>query len=53
MAAIEFSKHALEQMALRGISVEIAQTILNNPQQIITQEDKRINQSLTLRKVII
>ncbi len=46
MAAVEFSKHALEQMALRSISVEIAQSIINNPQQTITQEGKRIYQSI-------
>ena len=33
-------------MALRRISVEIAQTIINNPQQTITQEGKRIYQSI-------
>jgi hypothetical protein len=46
MEEIEFSKHALEQMAVRGIPVDIAQTIINNPQQVITEAGKKVYQSI-------
>ena len=46
MPEIKFSKHALEQIDVRGISIEIIQTVLNNPQQIITALGKKIYQSI-------
>ena len=46
MNEIIFSKHALEQMQLRGISIVIAENILQSPQQIINEDGKRIFQSI-------
>jgi hypothetical protein len=46
MEEIEFSKHALEQMAVRGIPVDIAKTIINNPQQVVTESGKKVYQSI-------
>ena len=46
MNEIVFSKHSLEQMQLRGITIELAQSILNTPQQIIPEPDKKIYQSI-------
>lgn len=46
MIDIEISKHALEQMALRGLSLEIVQMTLKNPKQIITEHGKKIYQSI-------
>jgi len=34
----DFSKHALEQMQLRQISVAIANKVLNNPDQGLSKE---------------
>lgn len=48
MADIIFSRHAIEQMALRGISEEIVLQIINNPGNIITEQDKKIYQSVVL-----
>ena len=41
-----FSKHALEQMKARKIPLEIAQSVLRSPQQIIREPDKKIYQSI-------
>jgi len=46
MPDIEFSKHALEQINLRAIPLVVAHSVLNNPQQIITENGKRIYQSI-------
>ena len=46
MTGIKFSKHALEQIAVRGIPVEVAQSVLINLQQIITESGKKIYQSI-------
>ena len=43
---MDFSKHALEQMKVREIRLEIAQSVLAGPQQIITETDKKIYQSI-------
>ena len=43
---VEFSKHALEQMMCRNISIVVANNILRNPQQIVNQGDKTIYQSV-------
>ena len=40
------SKHALEQMDLRGISKDIVTKILNAPDQIREEEGKKVYQSL-------
>ncbi len=41
-----FSNHALEQMNTRNISTEIVSKILSNADQILTQEGKKIYQSI-------
>ena len=41
-----FSKHALEQMKLRGISKKIVEEILLHPEQIISESGKKIYQSV-------
>ena len=46
MIEIVFSKHSLEQMQLRGIKIELAQSILDTPQQVILEPDKKIYQSI-------
>ncbi len=46
MSDFSISKHAKEQMELRGISEEVILKILNGAQQVITQEGKRIYQSI-------
>ncbi|KAA9354079.1 DUF4258 domain-containing protein [Larkinella humicola] len=33
--SFELSRHAIEQMSLRGISLEVVNTILENPDKII------------------
>lgn len=38
---IEFTKHALEELKNRGISLEIVEKILNNPVQILDSENNR------------
>lgn len=42
----KFSKHALEQMELRGISKEVVKKILLNPIQVRTEEGKKVYQSI-------
>jgi uncharacterized protein YpmB len=42
----EFSKHALEQMRERRINIAIAEKILTSPDQILTENDKKIYQSI-------
>ena len=46
MGEIIFSKHAIEQMELRGISLEIVKGILAAPQQAIIETGKIIFQSI-------
>lgn len=41
-----FSKHALEQMELRGISRSIVEEILKNPEQIKIEEDNKVYQAV-------
>jgi len=40
------SKHALDQIKLRGISEEIIWNTLENPDHIVTEEGKKVYQSL-------
>lgn len=42
----KFSKHALEQMELRGISVDTVKKILAHPEQIKTGNDHKVYQSI-------
>jgi len=42
-----FSKHALEQMELRGIDRKTVEKILAKPQQTIIEKGKKIVQSTT------
>ncbi len=44
----DFSKHAIEQMELREIDIDVAKRILIKPDQIIEELDKRIYQSISL-----
>ena len=46
MNEIVFSKHSLVQMQQRGIKIELAQSILDTPQQIILEPDKKVYQSI-------
>ena len=46
MNEIVFSKHSLEQMQQREIKIELAQSILDSPQQVILEPDKKIYQSI-------
>jgi hypothetical protein len=48
MKKIIFSRHALEQMALRDISEAIVTGILENPGNLITEQDKKIYQSIVI-----
>ena len=42
----EFSKHALTQMGLRGISEEMVRMVLTNPDQIKLEDDRKVYQSI-------
>ena len=42
----EFSKHALEQIKLRQISLAIANKVLKNPDQVVKENGNRIYQSI-------
>ena len=46
METIIFSNHALEQMKARNISVELVNSIITNPQQVIIEPGKKIFQSI-------
>ena len=41
-----FSKHALEQMKLRGISKKMVEEMLANPNEIKEENNKKVYQSL-------
>ena len=41
-----FSKHALEQIEHRGITLQTAYEVLQSPDHVIEQGDKRIYQSV-------
>ncbi|MBX2905978.1 MAG: DUF4258 domain-containing protein [Taibaiella sp.] len=43
---IEFSRHALEQMELRDISMEMVRFVLNKPAQVIREDNNVIYQSV-------
>ena len=56
MPVFTISKHAREQMSLRGISEEIVIHVLENPQQILSESNKKIYQSIinfTDRKYLV
>jgi Domain of unknown function (DUF4258) len=40
------SNHAKEQMEMRQIPLEIVMNILTNPQQVLTEENRKIYQSI-------
>jgi hypothetical protein len=42
-----FSQHAIEQMRIRGISREIIEIILSEPDQTVEQDNLKIFQSIT------
>ena len=46
METIILSKHAVEQMQARNISIELVNGVLSNPQQIIVESEKKIFQSI-------
>ena len=46
MPEFSISNHAKEQMELRHISLEVVMSVLTNPQQILTEEGKKIYQSI-------
>lgn len=48
----EFSKHALEQMELRGISKQTVEKILADPSQIKHEDDKKVYQSIVKNYLI-
>ena len=50
--SFEFSKHALEQMELRGISKHTVEKILAHPDQIRQEEDKKVYQSIVKNYLI-
>jgi hypothetical protein len=41
-----FSEHFIEQMQLRNISLEEAEDVLNNPQQITTEDNLQVYQKI-------
>lgn len=43
----KFSKHASEQLELRGIPKEVVEKILANPEQIREEEGNKVYQSFT------
>ena len=46
MPEFSISNHAKEQMELRQVSLKVVMSVLTNPQQILTEEDKKIYQSI-------
>lgn len=46
MLEITISNHAKEQMELRNIPLQVVMKVLEYPQQVITQEGKKIYQSI-------
>jgi hypothetical protein len=48
----EFSKHALEQMELRGISKDIVKKILVKPEQIRNEDGNKVYQSMVKEYLI-
>lgn len=46
MPEFSISNHAKEQMELRQVSLEVVMSVLTNPQQILTEESKKIYQSI-------
>jgi hypothetical protein len=41
----KFSKHAIEQMKRRSISLEVIKNVLLNPEQVKIENDKKVYQS--------
>lgn len=48
MVGYTFSKHAMEQIAKRGIREDIVMKVLSNPDQIIKLRSKHIYQALII-----
>lgn len=46
MSEFSISNHAKEQMEFRNVSLEVVMSVLTNPQQILTEEGKKIYQSI-------
>ena len=46
MAEFSISNHAKEQMEFRNVSLEVVMSILTNPKQILTEEGKKVYQSI-------
>ena len=46
MPEFSISNHAREQIEFRNISLEVVMSILTNPQQILTEEGKKVYQSI-------
>ncbi len=46
MPDFSISNHAKEQMEFRGVSLEVVMSVLTNPQQILTEEGKKVYQSI-------
>jgi len=46
----EYSKHALDQMKLRGIEMGLVERILRNPGEVKTEDGLKVFQSLTENK---
>lgn len=46
MQEFTFSSHAQEQMKNRNISREVVNSVLNNPADILTEQGKKIYQSI-------
>lgn len=42
----DYSKHSIEEMQKRGISMDIVESVLSNPHQIIPQNNNEIYQSI-------
>lgn len=38
---IEFTKHALEEIQIRGIELDIVEKIIRNPKQVLESEKNR------------
>lgn len=38
---IEFTKHALEEIQIRGIELDIVEKIIRNPKQVLESEKKQ------------
>ena len=46
MPEFSISNHANEQMKFRNVSLETVMSVLTNPQQVLTQDGRKIYQSI-------